>query len=301
MYNLGVEAFLAVVRTQNVSRAADQLNLAQSTVSKRLMVLEQEIGTTLLERGKGIKKIRLTHAGESFISLAERWQSLWRETQLLKSDSSNLALAIGTLDSFNYAIFPELHRALSQHQPKINLKIVTSHSPELYDLVDQRQVDVAFTLLERSHPNIIVEKYHAEPMVGLRVAKSPQSGPITVDPGMLDPNQELYVCWGLSYQLWHDRWWDPLCPGRIRLDTAQLVLTYLCNEKQWAIVPLSVARVAQRQGCFHIFNLSEAPPERICYKIVHKFPKVSTIQSLNVLDNYLDIFLTKTSSDKTLF
>ena len=51
MYALGIEAFLAVVRTQNVSRAAEQLNLSQSALSKRLRVLEQEFGANLIERG----------------------------------------------------------------------------------------------------------------------------------------------------------------------------------------------------------------------------------------------------------
>ena len=52
MYNRGIEAFLAVIRTQNISKAAEQLNLSQTTVSKRLRVLEQEVDTVLFERGE---------------------------------------------------------------------------------------------------------------------------------------------------------------------------------------------------------------------------------------------------------
>lgn len=76
MFNPGIEVFLAIVRTRNISRAAEQLNLSQSTVSKRLKVLEQEINAILFERGKGNKVLSLTLAGEEFIDLAERWQSL---------------------------------------------------------------------------------------------------------------------------------------------------------------------------------------------------------------------------------
>ena len=152
MFNPGIEVFLAIVRTRNISRAAEQLNLSQSTVSKRLKVLEQEINAILFERGKGNKVLSLTLAGEEFIDLAERWQSLWRETQFLHGASSNLFLSIGTLDSMNYAVFPSLYKALSQHIPRINLKIITSHSYDLYDLVEKRQVDIAFTLHRRNHP-----------------------------------------------------------------------------------------------------------------------------------------------------
>jgi hypothetical protein len=37
--------FLALVRTQNASRTAEQLNVAQSTVSKRMKLFEGEIGS----------------------------------------------------------------------------------------------------------------------------------------------------------------------------------------------------------------------------------------------------------------
>lgn len=296
MYNLGIQAFLAVVRTQNMSRASEQLNLAQSTVSKRLTVLEQELGTILIERGKGKKSLRLTHAGEAFIELAERWQALLLETQFLPTASPNLALSIGTLDSMNYAVFPSLYQALSCHQPKINLKVVTSHSPELYDLLDRRQIDVAFTLLQREHPNIIVEKYHTEPMVGLRLATPSHSHSNLIHPHELDSNDELFVYWGPNYQIWHDQWWDPLCLGRISLDTSQLIFSFFSNAKQWTIVPLSVAKMATAEDKFSIFTLSEPPPERICYKITHKYPKASTISSLEVLAHYLNLYLPKCSS-----
>lgn len=286
MYHLGIEAFLAVVRTQNVSRAAEQLNLAQSTVSKRLKVLEQELGTVLIDRGKGNKTFSLTLAGEAFIDLAERWQALWRETQFLPSASANLTLSIGTLDSMNYAVFPRLYQALSQHQPKINLKVVTSHSSELYDLVEQRQVDVAYTLLCREQPNIIVEKCHVEPIVGLRKALPAESGPELIHPHDLDSNDELFVHWGPNYQIWHDQWWNPSCPGRIYLDTAQLILSFFSNSRQWAAVPFSVATTVLQKGGYSIFRFTEAPPDRICYKITHKHAKASTLASIKILDNY---------------
>ncbi len=287
MYNPGVEVFLSIMKTRNISRSAEQLNLSQSTVSKRLKDLERELNVVLFERGKGNKSINLTLAGENFIELAERWQSLWRETQHLQSSVNSLSLSIGTLDSMNYAVFPELFRKLSLHRPKINLKVVTSHSYELYQLIEQGQVDVAFTLLRREHPNIIVEKSFEEQMVGIRMGISSQDDIRLVHPQELDSNDELFVYWGTNYQIWHDQWWNPSCPGRIKLDTSQLILSFFNSEKQWAIVPLSVAKAAQKKGKYQIFGFSEAPPNRICYKITHKYSKAATQESLKILDKYL--------------
>jgi hypothetical protein len=78
-----------------------------------------------------------------------------------------------------------------------------------------------------------------------------------------------------------------------KIDCAQLILSFLYSEQQWAIVPLSVAKTAQSEGNFSIFTLSDSP-ERVCYKITHKYPKASTIKSLKILDHYLELCLPNT-------
>lgn len=293
MYALGIEAFLAVARTQNISRASESLNLAQSTMSKRLKVLEQELGVMLIERGKGLKSIRLTPAGEAFIEIAERWDALVRETKILQTEGPKLTLSIGSLDSINYAVFPWLYRKLNQHQPKLSLQVITAHSGELYEMIERRKVDVAFTLQERVHPHVIVEKCYTEPMVGLRITAPEHREHELVHPKELDPDYELYVRWGPSYQIWHDYWWNPICPGRVHIDTAQLILSFLSDVNQWAIVPLSVAKIALAKGNFSIFGLSENPPDRVCYKIRHKNTKASIVEGIKILDGYLQLLLEK--------
>jgi DNA-binding transcriptional LysR family regulator len=52
---LGIEAFLAIVQTHNLKRAADLLHLTQATISYRLKTLEQEMGAVLVERSKGVQ------------------------------------------------------------------------------------------------------------------------------------------------------------------------------------------------------------------------------------------------------
>ncbi len=291
MYDTGLETFLAVARTLNISRAAAQLHLAQSTVSKRLRLLEAELGTSLVERGQGAKSLRLTPAGEEFVDIAQRLNSLWNESQRLKTKNRSLSLAIGTLDSLNFALLPPVYQSLSTHEPKISLQVITTHSPNLYDLIERREVDVAFTLLERTHPMIRVEKCYSEPMVVLRTASPDRTEHQLVHPQDLDPDHELYQTGGASYKIWHDQWWNPLHTSRVRLDTAQLVLSFLCNEQQWAIVPLSVAKMAKSKGHFHMFPLAENPPERAVYKITHKYPRANAIEGLKVLNHYFKLHL----------
>ena len=69
--------FLAVAREENITRAAESLHIAQPSLSKQLMELEQELGKQLLIRGK--RKITLTEEGillrkraEDIVSLVEK-------------------------------------------------------------------------------------------------------------------------------------------------------------------------------------------------------------------------------------
>lgn len=290
MFYFGLETFLVVAKTLNISRASDQLNLVQSTVSKRLQVLEQELGTSLFERRQGGKSLQLTPAGERFIDIAQRWNTLKNEALQLRSMDNQLSLTIGSLDSLNYATFPSLFQALARHQPRIKLNVITSHSPDLYGLIERLQADVGFTALERTHPAIKTEKFFSDPMVVLRIPSPLRSETEFIHPLDLDPNYELFFPAGLSYKTWHDQWWDPLCTNRIDLDNIRLLLSFLFDERQWIILPLTVAQMIKELDHFSIFRLLENPPERVCYKITHKYPQTSTVESLKVFDSYLKVY-----------
>ena len=55
-----IESFLATVRLQSVSEAANALFVSQSTISHRLQVLEAELNTKLFYRQRGFKHLTLT-------------------------------------------------------------------------------------------------------------------------------------------------------------------------------------------------------------------------------------------------
>lgn len=71
--------FLKVIETGNLSRAAEQLNVSQSTVTARIDALEEEIGQKLLLRHKG--GAELTATGHKFVRHARSMLTLWRQTK----------------------------------------------------------------------------------------------------------------------------------------------------------------------------------------------------------------------------
>lgn len=66
-----LEYFLAVAREQSISGAAEYLHLTQPTLSRQLRELEEELGCTLLVRGKRGQRTALTPEGRLFRQRAQ--------------------------------------------------------------------------------------------------------------------------------------------------------------------------------------------------------------------------------------
>ncbi len=287
MYFPGIEAFLAIVRTETISKAAEMLHLSQATVSYRLKTLEQEMGGLLVERRKGAAKIRLTPKGENFFSIAERWDALWKETQILQASGSQLSLAISAAESISHFVLPPVYSMLNQHTPPIRLQIRTQHTQEAFDSIERHEMDVAFVVREIASPSVIVKPFFAEEMVLLRLAVPGRQAGDIIEMGELSAQHEVFINWNREFQFRHDQWFDPLCPSRVHLDTAGLIATFLKDARQWTIVPASIGAHMMGMGDFVLQKLSATVPPRICYKVTHKFPNQALQDTLHVLDNYL--------------
>ncbi|MFQ9649995.1 MAG: LysR family transcriptional regulator [Enterocloster sp.] len=103
-----IETFLTIVNTKSITKTADILFLSQPTVSHRLKSLEKELGFPLIVRKKGFKDVELTSKGSEFVSIAERYISLWKETQVLAQDRDS-------------TLCPSDARTGSEHRPVCGL------------------------------------------------------------------------------------------------------------------------------------------------------------------------------------
>ncbi|HIU26266.1 MAG TPA: LysR family transcriptional regulator [Candidatus Copromorpha excrementigallinarum] len=84
--------FLAVVREESISGAADFLHITQPTLSRQIMELEEELGVRLLNRGRKNHKITLTEEGALLRRRAEELIALADKT---KSELSSSVEAVG--------------------------------------------------------------------------------------------------------------------------------------------------------------------------------------------------------------
>ena len=74
-----LQTFLAIIETGSLVRASERLNVTQSAVTARLKALEEDLGQTLLRRGRA--GVQLTPAGLKFRRYAEAMTGLWRQAR----------------------------------------------------------------------------------------------------------------------------------------------------------------------------------------------------------------------------
>ena len=66
MTDMEIETFLTVLRSGSMTAAAQALYITQPTLSARLQTLEDEVGTPLFVRGKGLRRLELRRREPGF-------------------------------------------------------------------------------------------------------------------------------------------------------------------------------------------------------------------------------------------
>ena len=283
MYYIGIEAFLAISETQNISQAAKLLHITQSAVSHRIKDLEEQLGVILIDRQKGVRNCRLTLAGENLYPVAEKWRQLQYETKQLQSSISILSLKIGCVDSVNTLILPELYQNLVDNKPPVFLRIFTMPSLELFDKVDQRELDLAFVLQKPHHKNIEVLNFYQESMLIVQNWAGSVKPPSRIRIDDLDPKKELYIKWSPTYHIWRDQLWKGVHHPTIELDSVFLIEALLSHPNRWAIVPQSVAERLTVTGNIIAQAIQPKAPDRFTYMISHRYPRISAVEGIEIV------------------
>lgn len=288
MHEKGIETFLAVAMSRTLGKAAELLSVTQSTISYNLNELENDMGMILVDRQKGMKSIKLTPAGESFLPLALKWQEISREIANARTPGSAYSLAVGGSESVNCRLLPPVYGALLEHEPPVYLRIVTDPSDMMYQAVESRALDAAIVIHEESARYVQMEPIYRE---GFIVARIPNDGEETAEylrPTDLDQGMEFYIEWSGGYRLWHDHIWDPMKTLKVKVDSIKLATLLMRRPGQWCMIPESAhAQFMSEQPRAVFCRLHETPPDIIYYKLTHRHPKTSSAAALAIFDEML--------------
>jgi DNA-binding transcriptional LysR family regulator len=287
--NEDLQIFVDLSQTLSFSQTARNLHLSQSTVSKRIKDLETALQVVLIERGQGMKSLRLTLAGENFLTIANEMLSLWKDACHLGRGRWQSSFTIASLSSLNIQAIPTISDYLHEHIPTTHLHVMTSHSGLIYDLVERHQADLGFSLIAREYQNTLVETWFSEPMVVVRPAGTEIFSPVC-SPRDLPQEMEIYNYSGISFQAWHDEWWAPVNNSYISLDNASLIPLVLNKPGQWSVVQISMAKKLAATGRYIIQKLTDPPPDRVYYLVTHLHPTQTAGRILSALRPCLQSF-----------
>jgi len=161
-----VEAFVAIVRRGGFTRAASTLHLSQPAISRRLHLLEGELGAPLFERIR--TGAVLTDAGRAFLPHAEALLASMRDGidavgALRGAHRGAVTLAVvGTLAS---TTLTERLRHFREAHPAIDLRLRTALSSEVSALVRRGDATLGLRYDSDPHPDLVSTRIHDEPMV----------------------------------------------------------------------------------------------------------------------------------------
>ena len=111
----------------------------------------------------------------------------------------------------------------------------------------------------------------------------------------LDPSLELFLSWDDNYQIWHDRWLSSASRPHIAADTITLLDRLWKKPGNWMVAPQSVILELSHYRPLFISELKNTPPNRVCYKIKHKYPKSTSKRAVEFFENALEDFLAEST------
>lgn len=141
-------AFVKTVEKNSFTLAAQELNYAQSSISKMVADLEKEWGMTLLERSKS--GVCLTSAGEQIMPFLRKVLNDYHqmEGQIYRMKGIECGVVrIGTFSSVAINWLPNIFAKLQQDYPGIEYEMLLGDYEEVEQWIDKGRVDCGFLRL----------------------------------------------------------------------------------------------------------------------------------------------------------
>jgi LysR family transcriptional activator of glutamate synthase operon len=140
-----LQYFVKVAHLQHVTKAAEELHVAQSAVSRQIRRLEEELGVELfVQRGRNVQ---LTPAGQLFMRRAEALLSdLDRAVTEIREflDPEAGEIRLGFPHSFGIQLVPAIVAAFRKQHPNVKFRFKQGMYPSLIRDVLDMEVDLAF-------------------------------------------------------------------------------------------------------------------------------------------------------------
>lgn len=143
--------FIHVAELGSFTKAAEQLDYSQSTVSFQIKQLEDELGCLLFERIN--HTITLTEKGRELVSYAHQVRALTEDFKesLTRDEDISGHIHIVTPDSVCEEMIYSNYIDFHNKYPNISIKFTTADTAVMFDMLDRNEADAIITLDSHSY------------------------------------------------------------------------------------------------------------------------------------------------------
>jgi DNA-binding transcriptional LysR family regulator len=172
-----IQTFLAIATLGGFSSAARHLHRSQPAISRRLEILEQELGAALFERLRG--GVRLTEAGRIFRPYAEAALASLQDGRdavrgLQEGELGTVSVAlVGTLADTHIV---DALRRFAARATQVRLELRTASSKEVTELVRRGEATLGLRYYTSDRPELISLDAGSEAMVVVAAPGHPLAG-----------------------------------------------------------------------------------------------------------------------------
>jgi DNA-binding transcriptional LysR family regulator len=140
-----LQIFLSVAKHLNYTRAAEEVNLSQPSVSVRMRQLERDLGTKLFEQLG--KKVALTEAGRLLVPFATRVIAVMNDAREAIDELQGMErglLRIGASTTPGMYLIPRILANFKRDYPKIEVQLAVRDTRQIEDGVIRNEFDFGF-------------------------------------------------------------------------------------------------------------------------------------------------------------
>ncbi|MFE6961394.1 LysR family transcriptional regulator [Streptomyces sp. NPDC057696] len=151
--------FAAVARTEHVTRAAHELGIPQSTLSRALVRLEQDLGVELFARHG--RTVSLTPAGRTFLTSVDKaLAEVGRAADSVRADADPASgkVAFGFLHTMGSETVPGLIRAFRADHPGIRFSLVQNYGEAMLERLRAGELDLCLTSPIPDAPGLVARR-----------------------------------------------------------------------------------------------------------------------------------------------
>ncbi len=177
-----LKTFIAVADLLSFTKASNRLNMAQSSVSAQIKVIEEELSLKLFDRIG--RRVLLTEAGRKLYAYARRMDEMTRE---IKSEFSSAQYAQGALtvrvpETIASVYMPAVVERFHKDHPKVKLELINCSDEQLREELNSGRIDLAFLLTDSIHfKEVNVVRLRTEKLVLVSGPSHPLSQQLQVE------------------------------------------------------------------------------------------------------------------------